>query len=62
MSLNREEVLYIGDSETDINTGHNAGLKTVGVTWGFSDYDKLRSLNPDFLVNQAADILKIINE
>ncbi len=62
MGLNKEEVLYIGDSETDINTGHNAGLKTVGVAWGFSDYDKLRALNPDFLVNQAADILKIINE
>ena len=30
-----EECLYIGDTGTDMETGRNAGIDTVGVTWGF---------------------------
>ena len=33
--VKKEECLYIGDSEIDINTAKNAGVKSVGVEWGF---------------------------
>src|SRR5699024_12063908 len=29
------ECLYIGDSDVDMHTGKNAGMKTIGVSWGF---------------------------
>lgn len=35
MQVSKEECLYIGDSEVDAATGKNAGLKTIGVLWGF---------------------------
>ena len=35
MHVSKEECLYIGDSEVDAATGRNAGLKTIGVLWGF---------------------------
>ena len=34
-NVNKDECLYIGDSEIDINTAKNAGVKSVGVEWGF---------------------------
>ena len=37
MQVSKEECLYIGDSEVDAATGKNAGLKTIGVLWGFRD-------------------------
>ena len=41
MQVSKEECLYIGDSEVDAATGKNAGLKTIGVLWGFRDREEL---------------------
>ena len=43
MHVSKEECLYIGDSEVDAATGRNAGLKTIGVLWGFRDRKTLRN-------------------
>lgn len=43
MQVSKEECLYIGDSEVDAATGKNAGLKTIGVLWGFRDRKTLES-------------------
>ena len=60
MGFEKNEVLYVGDSETDIKTAKNAGLKVIAVSWGFSDLEKIEVLNPDFIVNKPAEILEII--
>lgn len=36
-----ERVLYVGDSETDVQTGLSAGIDTVSVLWGFRDKETL---------------------
>ncbi len=41
MGLSVDEVLYVGDTATDMQTGSRAGMKTIGVLWGFRDRREL---------------------
>ena len=41
LQIDKEEAVYIGDSEVDIATAGNAGLDCIVVTWGFRDRDLL---------------------
>ena len=34
-------VLYVGDSNVDVETAHNAGLPCCGVLWGFRTREEL---------------------
>lgn len=54
--ISKEEVLYCGDSDVDMQTGINAGVKTIGVTWGFRSREELASYNPWMLVDKAEQI------
>ncbi|MDY0277234.1 MAG: HAD family hydrolase [Acholeplasma sp.] len=60
MGLKPNEVLFVGDTEVDLQTARNANLKCVAVTWGFRDKDFLASLEPDFIISNPLDILSII--
>lgn len=41
MKLSPDEVAFVGDSTVDFETGHNAGMPPVLVTWGYHDHDAL---------------------
>lgn len=60
MKLRPEEVLYIGDSKTDMLTGKNAGMDTIGVTWGFRDKQELQSNGAVYIVDRPEEILDIL--
>ena len=62
MSLSNEEVLYVGDSETDVQTGRNANLKTVGCAWGYRGEQVLKKENSDFIIYKAAELLDVIEK
>lgn len=54
------ECLYIGDTEIDIQTARNAGVKSIGVLWGFRTADVLESEGADYIVSTADEIKKIV--
>lgn len=56
--VQREEVLYVGDSNVDMQTAHNAGVAAVGVTWGFRPREELEALQPEYMVDEPEEILK----
>lgn len=59
-NLTKEEVVYVGDSISDIKTAENAGIDIILVSWGQSN-EKIRSNDYiDFLVNKPEEILKIL--
>ncbi len=60
MGLDRSQVLYIGDSNVDMETGKNAGMKRVGVDWGFRGEKELREYGADYIVYDPLEILNLI--
>lgn len=58
--VGREEVIYTGDSNVDMETGRNAGVRTVGVTWGFRTREELLSCSPWKLVDSPEELGEII--
>lgn len=55
-----KSTIYIGDSEVDVQTAHNAGIKCIGVTWGFRDKKDLIENSCDFTADSAEEVLSII--
>ena len=60
MQVSKEECLYIGDSEVDAATGKNAGLKTIGVLWGFRDRRTLETAGADHLIERPEELLQFV--
>ena len=60
MQVSKEECLYIGDSEVDAATGRNAGLKTIGVLWGFRDRKTLETAGADDLIDRPDELLQFV--
>ncbi len=56
----QRRVLYVGDSDVDVYTAHNAGLPCCGVLWGFRGREELLAAGADYLVENTAELYKII--
>lgn len=59
LGAKKEDCVYCGDTITDMETGRNAELYTVGVLWGFRSFDELKSGNPDIIISSPEELLNI---
>lgn len=60
MNLKPEEILFIGDSNTDILTAKNAHMDSVGVLWGFRSREELSKHGAKYIVSDWKEILDIV--
>ena len=58
--VNKDEVLFIGDTKTDLETAKNGGVKSIGVLWGFRDEAELREYNATYIVKVPEEIMDIV--
>ena len=56
-----ENVLMIGDSAVDVETGRNAGVLTCGVTYGLGDQSSLHDSKPDYLIDDLSKLKSLFN-
>ena len=56
----KEETVFIGDTNHEVEVGKQAGIKTVAVTWGFYPENRLKALNPDYLVHNIKELEEIL--
>lgn len=50
---------YIGDTTGDIKEGRDAGVKTVGITWGWHSKEKMAQAKPDYLFDKSQELLQL---
>jgi phosphoglycolate phosphatase len=53
------DTYYIGDTTGDIKEGKQAGIKTVGVTWGWHSKEKMAAAQPDYLFDTPQELLQL---
>lgn len=54
--------VFIGDTETDVQTAQNAGVTALGVAWGYHEADKLRAAGARAIVPDYASLAGMIDE
>ena len=59
LGFESKDCAFIGDSEVDIRTAQNSGMKSVAVSWGFRSKDLLLSCAPDIIVDHPSELLEI---
>ena len=60
LGAEKNECLFIGDTNVDIRTAKNAGMESVGVLWGFRDEKELSEAGADHIINKPTEILEFI--
>jgi len=55
-----EEAMMVGDNSHDILGGKNAGTKTAGVAWSIKGREFLMGFEPDYMLENMADLLDIL--
>ena len=62
MGVTASSCLMVGDTVVDILAGKKAGAQTIGVLSGFGQEQELRWAGADLILNNTADLLKLISE
>ena len=56
-----EEFLYLGDTNTDMQTARAAGMYAIGVLWGFRTAEELTTSGADRLVSDPREVLSLLD-
>lgn len=60
LGVKRDEAVYIGDSEVDIETAENAGMDCLTVLWGFRDRDALEKSGAKKLISSPDGLAEAV--
>ncbi|MEM3486109.1 MAG: HAD-IIIA family hydrolase [Candidatus Methanomethyliaceae archaeon] len=60
-SLAPQYALMVGDKQEDILAGKAAGTFTCGVTYGYGSPEEISNAKPDFIIDEAIDLLELLN-
>ncbi|MEG0912909.1 MAG: HAD family hydrolase [Oscillospiraceae bacterium] len=56
-----EETIYVGDSDVDVVFAHSAGIKCIGVEWGFRGKEELKRAGADYITGSCDEIFELVS-
>lgn len=59
-NLKTEEIIFVGDSDIDMQTAINANMFPVGVSWGYRTNDELMASGAKVVINTPLDLIQIL--
>lgn len=59
--LKAEDVFYVCDETRDIEASRRLHIPAISVTWGYNTKEALARLNPDFLIDEPKELLRVVN-
>ncbi len=60
LGISPDEIIYLGDSGSDMETAINAGMYPVGALWGFRNADELMEHGARMMIKAPSDLLKLL--
>jgi pyrophosphatase PpaX len=60
LGVDAAEAAYVGDSPTDMQAAHAAGVRAIAVAWGVFEADKLEAEKPDVLVHTIPELAEVL--
>lgn len=57
-----ETTVMVGDSGVDMQTAKNAGVRSIGCSWGFRPRTELEEYGADHIVEKPLELLSIFNQ
>jgi phosphoglycolate phosphatase len=61
LGVSAELSVFIGDTPIDMKTGRNAGMRTVGVTWGFRAAHELFHAGADHVIHEPLELVEFLD-
>jgi len=59
LGISPDEAVYVGDTNIDVKTARNAGVRAVGVSWGYDSANPLPIDALDAYVNDPAELVAL---
>ena len=60
MGLKPEEILYLGDTSVDMLCARNAGMRPIGVLWGFREEEELVKAGAEGLLKEPMELMNLL--
>jgi len=60
MDSDTENTLFVGDSRHDLLAAKNAGVPFVLVAWTIAGFDKLKAMEPEYIIEEPMQIMDIV--
>ncbi|MDF3002604.1 MAG: hydrolase, family variant 1 [Bacillota bacterium] len=57
LGLQKDECIYVGDTDVDIKTAKGAGVYSIAAAWGYQPIEMLEKNEPDELIHRPEEVL-----
>jgi phosphoglycolate phosphatase len=60
MKIEPEQIIFVGDSDVDMQTAQNSGMKPVGAAWGFRGSEELTAAGAKIVFEAPVDLNSLL--